>query len=113
MSFPKEFELADTFFKRARGLMFRRKIEKPLLFILPTESRELSSIHSLFVFFPFDAVFLNSKGVVVDVRRVKPFTLNVTPKKPAKYIIEMEAGEAERRGIGVGDRLPSRHIFKT
>jgi len=112
VSFPKEFELADTLFKRARGLMFRRNIEKPLLFILPAESRELSSIHSFFVFFPFDAVFLNSKGVVVDIKEnIKPFRLRITPKKPAKYIIEMNGGEAERRGISIGDRPPKERIY--
>jgi uncharacterized membrane protein (UPF0127 family) len=101
-----EFELADTMLKRARGLMFRRSIKKPLLFIMPAESRGASAIHSFFVFFPFDAVFLNSKGVVVYVRsQIKPFTLNITPKKPAKYLIEMKAGEAKRRGIKVGSRL--------
>ena len=106
MSFPNEFELADTTSKRMRGLMFRINFEKPLLFIMPKESRESSAIHSFFVFFPFDAVFLNSKGVVVDVReRIRPFTLRITPKKPAKYIVEMKAGEAKRRGIKVGSKL--------
>jgi len=105
VTLTEEFEIADTTFKRTRGLMFRSSISKPLLFIMPSESAELSSIHSLFVFFPFDAVFLNSKGVVVDIReRIKPFTLKITPAKPAKYILEMEAGGAKRRKIRVGDR---------
>lgn len=99
----KELEVADTFFKRARGLMFRRF--KPLLIVMPQESRELSSIHSLFVFFPFDAVFLDSKGVVVDARSVKPFTLKITPRKPAKYILELRAGEIKRKKIRVGKKL--------
>lgn len=106
MTFKEEFELADTTLKRVRGLMFRRDIEKSLLFILPAESREFSTIHSFFVFFPFDAVFLDSKGVVVDIRkRIRPFTPSITPKEPAKYILEMRAGEAEREGIKVGVRL--------
>jgi uncharacterized membrane protein (UPF0127 family) len=103
---PSEFELADTMLKRARGLMFRRSIKKPLLFIMPAESREFSTIHSFCVFFPFDAVFLDSKGVVVDIKRgIKPFTMSITPKKPAKYIVEMKAGEAKRGGIKIGSRL--------
>jgi hypothetical protein len=106
VTFPAEFELADNTLKRARGLMFRRKINKPLLFILPAESREFSAIHSFFVFFPFDAVFLNSNGVVVDIKEyIRPFTFRITPKKPAKYIIELIGGEAGRRKIKVGDRL--------
>lgn len=106
MSFPPGFEIADTMLKRAKGLMFRSKIEKPILFILPSESRELNSIHSLFVFFPFDAVFLDSKGVVVDIREnIQPFTFSITPKKPAKYLIEFGAGQAKKRGIKLGKRL--------
>lgn len=106
MTFPNEFELADTTLKRMRGLMFRTNIKKPLLFIMPKETREYSTIHSFFVFFPFDAVFLNSKGVVVDIRsEIKPFTVSITPQKPARYIVEMEAGEAKRRGIKVGSKL--------
>ena len=107
MSFPTEFEIADTHRKRMRGLMFRIGFEKPLLFIMPTESREYSAIHSFFVFFPFDAVFINSKRVVVDVRsEIRPFTPSIIPKKPAKYLIEMKAGEAKKRGIRVGSKLP-------
>lgn len=106
MSFPAEFEIADTMLKRARGLIFRNKIEKPLLFILPSESRESGTIHSFFVAFPFDAVFLNSKGIVVDIREnIQPFTLRITPAKPAKYIIELRAGAVRRRKIGIGSKL--------
>ena len=106
MTFKEDFEIADTTFKRARGLMFRSGISKPLLFIMPSESAELSSIHSFFVFFPFDAVFLNSKGVVVDIReRIRPFSLKITPAKPARYILEMNAGQAKKKGIRIGDRL--------
>jgi len=111
VSFPAEFEIADTMLKRARGLIFRKKIEKPLLFILPSESRESGTIHSFFVAFPFDAVFLNSKGIVVDIREnIQPFTLRITPAKPAKYIIELRAGEVRRRKIRIGSRLRKAYI---
>lgn len=109
MSFKEEFEFADTILKRARGLMFRSRISKPLLLIMPSESRELSSIHSFFVFFPFDAVFLDSKGIVVDIKeRIKPFAFKITPSKPARYILEMKAGEARKKKIRVGDKLLKR-----
>jgi hypothetical protein len=111
VSFTEEFEIADTPFKRVRGLMFRSRISKPLLFIMPSESAELSSIHSFFVLFPFDAVFLNSKGVVVDIREhIKPFALKITPDKPARYIVEMNAGEARKKRIRVGDKLLKKRL---
>lgn len=87
-----EVEAADTFLKKLRGLMFRKGLDHALIFPLNRESRMGASIHSLFVFFPFDAVFLNEKKQVVDARTVRPFTWNVTPKKPAKYIIELPEG---------------------
>src|SRR5271165_4864105 len=106
MSNFDEFELADNSFKRMRGLMFRRSFSKPLLFIMPSETREMNSIHSFFVFFPFDAVFLDSKGVVVDIwESIPPFCFKITPRKPAKYLIEMHAGEASKKKIRVGSKL--------
>lgn len=67
-----------------RGLMFSKK--KNILLVLPFEHK--SSIHSLFVFFPFHAIFINSKNRVVDTKRIKPFTF-YTSKKPAKYVLEI------------------------
>ena len=99
----KSYELCDDFFSRARGLMFRRSFERPLIFIFPNESR-LNAIHSFFVFFEFDAVFLDARKRVVDVReRVRPFTPFIVPSRPAKYLIEMPAGMG--RKVAVGDVL--------
>lgn len=96
-----ETEMADTFLKKLRGLMFRKGLDHALVFPLNRESRMGASIHSLFVFFPFDAVFLNEKKQVVDARTVRPFTWNVTPKKPAKYIIELPEGSIGNMGAGL------------
>ncbi|MEM5832090.1 MAG: DUF192 domain-containing protein [Candidatus Aenigmatarchaeota archaeon] len=100
----KNVEIANNYFKRLRGLMFRRKIDKPLVIVLEKESRINSIIHSFFVFFKFDAVFLNSKNVVVDLKEdIMPFTLFILPKKPAKFVIELKKGEIRRRNIKIGD----------
>lgn len=93
-----EVEVADTMAKRFVGLMFRRGLDHALVFPLGRESRFHASIHSFFVFFPFDVVFLNGKKQVVDARTVRPFTFNVTPKKPAQYVIELPEGTIKRMG---------------
>jgi uncharacterized membrane protein (UPF0127 family) len=56
----------------------------------------------LFVFFPLDVVFLNAKKEVVDVREAFPFKSLITPKKKAKYIIEMNKGE---NVLKIGDKV--------
>lgn len=97
------FEVADSAWKRTRGLMFRRRIEKPLLFVFPVSSQVECSIHAFFVFFPFDAVYLDEKKRVVDVReRIKPFTPIIFPKKKAKYLIEAPAGWAKKNKVKPG-----------
>jgi hypothetical protein len=66
-------------------LMFSSK--RNIILVAPLESRLHSSIHSCFVFFPFNALFLNSKKELVDHKKIYPFSF-YTPKKPAKYVIE-------------------------
>ncbi len=99
-------EVCDTYWKRFKGLMFRRKLNynDGLLFILPKESRIESSIHMLFVFFPIDALWLDNNFKVVHIKRnLMPFSLNVTPDKPARYVLEAAAGKFN--SIKLGDKF--------
>jgi uncharacterized membrane protein (UPF0127 family) len=73
---------------RVKGLMFSRKEKaKALLFDFNKPCRE--AIHSLFVFFPFVIAWFNSKGKVIVIRKVKPFTPFVSIKKSYSRIIEI------------------------
>ena len=99
------FSLANDPFSRMRGLMFRMA-PSTILFKFDTESRYGNSIHSLFVFFRFDALFLNSNMKIVDIaEKVRPFRLLVTPLKPCKYVLELPAGTAEKFGLKPGQRV--------
>lgn len=101
-----EFEIADTPFKRFRGIMFCKKIEMPLVFVLPSESKTRATIHSFFCLMPFDAVFLDAEKRVVDVKEdITPWRPWIAPERPAKYIIECAAGEAARLKIFGGEQL--------
>ncbi|MDO8647559.1 MAG: DUF192 domain-containing protein [Candidatus Diapherotrites archaeon] len=99
--------IADSSFKRFKGLMLESKenFDYALVFPLDFESRYGASIHMMFMNFPIDVLFLNSRKEIVDVvESLKPWTLNCTPKKPAKYIIEMPAGIARKKKIKVGEK---------
>ncbi len=98
--------IADTSWKRLRGLMFENQalFDYALVFNLPRESVLQATIHMLFVFFPIDVVFLDKNRKVVDViKSLLPFTPSCSPKKPAKFLIELPAGKAN--GIKEGDEL--------
>ncbi len=97
-------ELADTFFKRAVGLMFRRGLDGALVFDMGYESYD--GIHMLFVGFPIDAVFLNPDRTVVEVKSgVKPWIGTAFPRAPFRYAVELPAGAVKEFDIKAGDKL--------
>ena len=76
--------------KQGLGLMFfpRKKFNFGLIFEREIESIVGSSIHMMFVFYPINILFLNSKKEIVDIKlNLKPFRF-YSPKKKSKYIIE-------------------------
>ena len=100
------FEVADSAIKRAWGIMLKTKIKKPLLFVFREKGRKRNAIHSLFCFVRFDAVFLDEKKKVVDVKEnVAPFSLLVVPKHYCKYLIEAPSGWAKKNKVKVGQAI--------
>ncbi|MBS3060653.1 MAG: DUF192 domain-containing protein [DPANN group archaeon] len=100
------YETLTSAIAKARGLMFRKRIDKPLLFILNSESRIAGSIHSFFVFMRFDAIYLDSKGTIVDlIPNIHPFTPLIVPKKPAKYLIEARSGTITAHKLRLNDKV--------
>lgn len=99
-------KMANTPWQRMKGLMFEKKelFDYALVFSLPKESIMQASIHMIFVFFPIDIVFLDKNKKVVEIaNNIKPFTPNYAPKKPAKFLIELQAGKAS--GVKNGNFL--------
>jgi uncharacterized protein len=92
--------VAETPLRRMRGLLGRHELEPGEgLLIRPT-----SSIHMFFMRFPIDAVFLDGQLVVLKVvPGLEPW--RVAFARGAKSVVELSAGETERRGVSVGARL--------
>jgi len=93
--------LASSYWARLWGLMFRRGVAEGGGILL-TKS---TSIHSCFMFFRFDAVFLDNDGRVTKVvRAMRPWWL-AFGGKGGKHTLELPAGVAERTGTVAGDQL--------
>jgi hypothetical protein len=96
-------ELADRPLRHIRGLIGHRGLpagEGLLLSPAP-------GIHTAFVRFPIDALFLDRNLRVLDiVERLRPW--RVASKRRARAVLELSAGECARRGVKVGDRLELR-----
>lgn len=94
-------ELADTPQSRRRGLLGRRGLSPGSgLLISPC-----SSIHTWFMKFPIDAVFLDRNGRVVKIAgHVRPFRL-VFGGWAAEVTLELPAGAAADSRLSPGDVL--------
>ena len=95
-------ELADRMFSRLRGLLGRAGLPRGEgMLIRPTWS-----IHTAFMRFPIDVVFLDRELRVLAVRpQVRPW--RAAARLRAHSVLELAAGECARLRIDVGDRLAS------
>jgi uncharacterized membrane protein (UPF0127 family) len=92
--------VADRAHRRMRGLLGRKYLRQGEGMVL----RPGWSIHTAFMRFPIDAVFLDRSGSVVDVvGSLKPW--RAATRLRARAVLELPAGEAERVTLRIGERL--------
>ena len=90
---------ADTVFRRMKGLLGRKTIERgEALIITPCQS-----IHMLFMKFPIDVIFIDSKGIVVGLcAGIQPFKFSPFFSR-AHSAIETAVGAIQSSQTRVGD----------
>ena len=94
-----EVEVADTFFTRLKGLMFRRGLAEGKALLLDP----CPQIHTCFMRFNIDVVFLDSAGLTVAVlEQVKPWRMSKFYK--ACRALELPGGSLQGR-VQPGDTL--------
>ena len=93
-------EVADTAAKRRKGLLGRDGLpEGHALWIVPCES-----VHTWFMRFPIDIIYLDRKHKVRKVSRVvAPWRLSMCLL--AHSVLELPAGVIEKTGTQRGDQL--------
>ena len=96
-------ELADTRATRRRGLLGREGLDpSAALILLPC-----FSIHTAFMRFAIDALFIDRAGVVVRVvENLRPWRMAASWR--AHAVVELAAGCLAGRDIRPGDRLELR-----
>ena len=92
--------VAASFTARFRGLMGAAELPPGSGLLLP----RTSSVHTHFMRFPIDVVFLDDEHRVVSViRALKPWRFGAA--KGASSVLELAAGECDRLGLAEGDVL--------
>ena len=93
-----DVNIYSSVFTKAIGMMFSQP--KNLLFVF--EKEDIIPLHTFFVFFPIDIVYLDKNKKVVEKTCMKPFAY-YKPKNKAKYVIEF--GKSIKQNIRISDKL--------
>ncbi len=98
----EQVALANTFFKRLRGLMFRRRR------LAPAEAlwlRPCNGVHTFWMLFAIDVIFLDRQLRIVKlVENMRPFRVT-SPHLAARSVIEMSAHTISQLSLKLGDQL--------
>jgi uncharacterized membrane protein (UPF0127 family) len=99
-SIASHIEMATTRTARRKGLLGRNRFEPgSALALVPC-----TAIHTLFMRFAIDVVFLDREGRALRIcRRLKPWRIAVAPL--ARTVIELPSGQLDRLDVRLGDRF--------
>ena len=99
-------EVVTTASERQRGLMYRPWLLENwgMLFVFPEEQPRSFWMRNTYI--PLDMVFVSADGIVVGVvENAEPLTeVSRAVEGSSRFVIELNAGEAQRRGIRAGVR---------
>lgn len=101
----EKLEVADSYWSRLKGLLGRRDLAADRgLWIT-----RCNSVHTFFMHFPIDLIFVDDDFVVVKtVGHVRPGRM-VWPVRKARSVIELRGGFLDQNRVEVGERLHVDH----
>lgn len=99
-------EVARSFLARGRGLIGRDTLAAGEGLLI----RPCSSVHSFFMRFPIDVVFVDRHDRVVGLTEAMPPNRPYAGAWRARYVVELPSGTIAATGTRVGDVL---HVEET
>lgn len=104
-----EVEIVNTPETRQKGLMFRESLgeNEGMLFIFEEEGLYPFWMKNTLI--PLDIIWISQDMQIVDIKTAVPCNEdpcpNYSPSGKALYVLEVNAGFAERKGIEIGDEV--------
>jgi YVTN family beta-propeller protein len=103
-------EVPDDLEESMRGLMFRKHLpgNAGMLFAYYDEKPRTFWMKNTLI--PLDMIFVDSNSKIIEIKEnVPPCAQDECPtypsKEPAQYVLEVNAGFVQEKGVKVGDRL--------
>ena len=100
-------ELASDSASRSKGLMYRKEMAPKTGMLFRFDHSRVVSMWMKNTFIPLDMIFADQAGVVTHIHRgaVPHSEAIISSRVPARFVLEVNAGEADRYGVAVGNRL--------
>jgi YVTN family beta-propeller protein len=103
-------EVPDDPEESMRGLMFRIHLPWNAGMLFPYSNEEPRTFWMKNTLIPLDMIFVDSSSKIVEIKEnVPPCEQDQCPtypsKEPAQYVLEVNAGFVQEKGVKVGDRL--------
>lgn len=100
-------EIANNPHTRERGLMYRDYMPDSVGMLFIFEREEYRSFWMRNTSISLDIIYADSKGKIVSIlKNTQPFSLGSLPsEKPALYVVEVNAGYTNKKGIKKGDYI--------
>lgn len=101
-------ELAGTLSQKAKGLMFRRKLESDNGMLFVFKKNQSIPIWMFGMRMPLDIIWINSNKEIVHIEKsVEPCRglrcPVMKPKKPSQYVLEINSGLSKELDLNLGN----------
>ncbi|MDQ3561731.1 MAG: DUF192 domain-containing protein [Thermoproteota archaeon] len=110
-------EVQDDREEFPRGLMFRNHLpwNAGMLFAFNEEEPQTFWMKNTLI--PLDMIFVDSSSKIIDIKENVPpceqeECPNYTSREPAQFVLEVNAGFVQEKGVKIGDRLATLNEFK-
>ena len=102
-----DIEIAETPEKLQAGLMYRDSLASNQGMLFLFDNDEIRSFWMKNTYLPLDIVFINADSLVVSVsHNTVPFSEDkINSEGPSRYVLEINAGQAEKLNIVPGQKL--------
>lgn len=110
-----DIEFAETDYETQTGLMYRKSMQpnRAMLFIFDDIKRR--SFYMKNTEFALDIIYLDGNKKIVSIQKnAKPYDKGSLPSEaPAKYVLEVNAGQSDLWGLEAGDIMEFSKISET
>ena len=92
---------------RVTGLMFQETLPEKAGMVFDFGEAQIVNMWMRNTILPLDMIFFNGEGKVVHIAvDTTPFSLDIiSSEKPAKFVLEVNAGIAKKYDLNVGDQV--------